>query len=225
MSYVLVTGSGSGLGKELVIAMQRVGHNVIAFDHSEGDDVRRPGLLSEMIQRLDILINCAGVNKINYLENVAEEEWDEVMDVNAKGIFKMTQACLPMLKASRGTVVNIASNASHMPMTASLAYNASKAAAHIMTLQLARELTKRYGITVFGVAPNKLEKTGMSRDIEEQVVRTRGWTPEYAREYQLNALLTGEETPPELVAEFIAFLLSSKARHIFLSGCVIPYGA
>ena len=46
-----------------------------------------------------------------------------------------------------------------MPMTCSLAYNASKGAAHIMTLQLARELTKKHGITVFGIAPNKLKGT------------------------------------------------------------------
>ena len=65
----------------------------------------------------------------------------------------------------------------------------------------------------------------MSASIDEQVVRTRGWTPEFAREYQRKALLTGEETPPESVAEFIAFLLSSKERHRFLTGTIIPYGA
>jgi NAD(P)-dependent dehydrogenase (short-subunit alcohol dehydrogenase family) len=94
-----------------------------------------------------------------------------------------------------------------------------------MTLQLARELTKKYGITVFGVSPNKLAGTGMSRAIEEQVMRVRGWTAEYARQYQLNALLTGEETPPQSVAEFVAYLLTDKAHHKFLSGCVLPYGA
>ena len=147
------------------------------------------------------------------------------MDTNAKGIFKMSQACLPMLIKSKGTIVNIVSNAAHMPMTCSLAYNASKAAAHIMTLQMARELTKKHGITVFGIAPNKLSGTGMSDSIDEQVVKTRGWSKEYAQEYQLNGLLTGEETPPKLLAEFVAYLLKDKQHHKYLTGCILPYGA
>lgn len=223
MSHILVTGALSGLGALLVEELEADGHTVYQYDHKNGFDVRYPDLCG--ITHLDVLINNAGVNRIAMLEDFAVEDWDHVMGVNAKGIFKMAQACLPLLKESRGTVVNVVSNASHVPMTASLAYNASKGAAHIMTLQLARELTKRWGITVFGVSPNKLEGTGMSRDIESQVVRTRNWTPEQAREYQLNALLTGEETPPRLVAEFIAFLLATKERHKFLSGCIIPYGA
>ena len=147
------------------------------------------------------------------------------MNVNAKGIYLMSREFLPSLMRTKGTILNIVSNAAHMPMTCSLAYNASKGAAHIMTLQMARELTKNYGITVFGIAPNKLSGTGMSNSIDEQVVKTRGWTEEYAKEYQLNGLLTGEETPPELLAEFIAYLLKTKQNHKYLSGCILPYGA
>ena len=174
---------------------------------------------------IDVLINNAGVNIIDWLENFDEEQWDEVMNVNAKGIYLMSREFLPSLMRTKGTILNIVSNAAHMPMTCSLAYNASKGAAHIMTLQMARELTKNYGITVFGIAPNKLSGTGMSNSIDEQVVKTRGWTEEYAKEYQLNGLLTGEETPPELLAEFIAYLLKTKQNHKYLSGCILPYGA
>ena len=225
MSKILVTGGAAGLGKELVRQLTELNHEVIVFDHKVGDDVCWPEESRGECPSLDVLINCAGINITDWLENVAEQDWDNVMDANAKGIFKMSQWALPSLRESKGTILNIVSNASHMPMTTSLAYNASKGAAHIMTLQLARELTKRHGITVFGVSPNKLRGTKMSADIEAQVVRTRGWTPEFAAEYQRNALLTGMETEPSAVAEFIAFLLSSKDRHIFLSGCILPYGA
>lgn len=217
---VVITGSGSGLGKLLKDKMEAFGFEVFGYDHSDGRDVRRPEGLPESI---DILINCAAVNRINWLENVAESDWDDVMDTNAKGIFKMTQACLPQLRASKGTVVNIVSNAAHMPMRCSAAYNASKGAALILSKQLARELIGD-GITVFSVSPNKLKGTGMSDDIDRQVVETRGWTMEEAQRYQLAGLLTGEETDPETCAEFIAFLLSSKQRHKFLAGCDIPYG-
>jgi len=226
MSTILITGAGAGLGRAIYDALGAHGHLVLAFDRKLGHDVRDPeGTYGGPAPAVDILINCAGVNITGWLENFSESDWDEVLDINAKGIYKMTQWALPGLIESRGTILNIVSNASHMPMTTSLAYNASKGAAHIMTLQLARELTKRHGITVFGISPNKLRGTEMSRDIERQVVQHRGWTPEYAAEYQRGSLLCGEETDPAMLAEFIAFLLSDKQRHKFLSGCIIPYGA
>jgi NAD(P)-dependent dehydrogenase (short-subunit alcohol dehydrogenase family) len=226
MSKILVTGSNAGLGKAIVNALMKDDHEIYYFDRKIGNDVRMPSnTYGPPPERLDILINCAGVNLTGWLEDFTESEWDQVLDTNTKGIFTMSKWALPELKKSRGTILNIVSNASHMPMTTSLAYNASKGAAHIMTLQLARELTKKHGITVFGISPNKLDGTEMSKDIEEQVVQNRGWTADYAKQYQLNALLTGEETDPAQLAEFIAFLLSSKPRHKFLAGCILPYGA
>jgi NAD(P)-dependent dehydrogenase (short-subunit alcohol dehydrogenase family) len=220
MSKILVTGSSSGLGAALVVALEACGHEVLQYDVANGQDVLLPALSAPEI---DVLINCAGVNRINWLSDVTGDEWDHVMDTNVKGIFKMTQACLPLLKKSRGTVVNIVSNAAHMPMRCSAAYNASKGAALILTKQLARELIGD-GITVFSVSPNKLRDTGMSRSIDEQVVATRGWTLEEAQKYQMAGLLTGEETDPAMCAEFISYLLSTKERHKYLAGCDMPYG-
>ena len=224
MSTILVTGSSSGLGKAIARQLAAEGHAIIEYDIANGDDILNPAASRwAQLDKLDVLINCAGVNIINWLQDVKEEDWDRVMDTNAKGIFKMTQYFLPALKASKGTVLSVVSNAAHTPMRCSLAYNASKGAALIMTKQLARELTSQ-GVTVFSVSPNKLKGTGMSDDIDEQVVKTRGWTKEQAQQYQLAGLLTGEETPVAQVAEFIGFLLSSKERHKYLAGCDIPYG-
>lgn len=225
MSYIIVTGGGAGLGREICLALAADGHNVFSYDRKGGLDVRNPpsGLLP--LPQLDVLINCAGVNITAWLEDITPDIWSEVMDINAYGILRMSQMALPLLSASNGTILNIVSNASHMPMTTSIAYNASKGAAHIMTLQMARELGRKHGITVFGISPNKLYGTEMSKDIEEQVVRLRGWTPEYARQYQLAALPAGEETDPATLAEFVAFLLHNKQRHKYLAGCIIPYGA
>jgi NAD(P)-dependent dehydrogenase (short-subunit alcohol dehydrogenase family) len=230
MSIILITGSSNGLGAAMVRSLEAYGHTVIGYDIEHGLDVRNPDvsvLEKRGIDKVDVLINNAGVNLIDWLEDVTDADWDAVMDINAKGIFKMTQAFLPYLLRGEGhgAVLNIVSNAAHMPMTSSLAYNASKGAAHIMTLQLARELTRKHGTTVFGVAPNKLKGTNMSDDIDEQVVRTRGWTKEYAHEYQIKAMLSGEETPPETVADFIAYLLMDKDHHKYLTGTIIPYGA
>lgn len=223
MSKILVTGSSNGLGAELVKVLREQGHQVIEYDIERGLDVQDPHL--DGIDGLDVLINNAGINLIDWLEDITDDTWENVLGVNVKGIYKMTQACLLMLKDSKGTVVNIVSNAAHVPMNSSLVYNASKGAAHIMTRQMARELFPRHGIHVFGIAPNKLCGTKMSDSIDEQVVRTRGWTKEFAHEYQLKSLPIGEETPPKLVAEFIAYLLQDKEHHKFLHGCVMPYGA
>lgn len=220
MSKILITGSAAGLGLLLAQALEAAGHDIIPFDREYGDDVLHPVNLPSAI---DVLINCAGVNVINWLPDVSDAEWDFVMGTNAKGIFKMTQACLPQLKESRGTVLNIVSNAAHIPMRCSAAYNASKGAALILTKQLARELVTD-GITVFSVSPNKLKGTMMSHSIDRQVCKTRGWTLEEAQRYQLASLLTGEETDPVRCAEFITFLLQSKEHHKMLAGCDIPYG-
>lgn len=226
MAKILITGSSSGLGRAMTEALASRGHDVFGYDREAGNDVREPNMdYINSLGEIDILVNNAGINRIDWLENFESSTWDEVMDTNAKGIFMMSKACLPLLIKSKGTILNIVSNAAHMPMTCSLAYNASKGAAHIMTKQLARELTRKYGITVFGIAPNKLAGTGMSRSIDEQVVATRGWTKEKAVEYQLAGLLTGEETPASELAEFAAYLLGAKQRHKFLTGCVLPYGA
>ena len=224
MSNIIVTGGDAGLGAAIVDALRKDGHTVLVYDIKQQLDVLRPDPVLALTFRTDVLINCAGINKINWLPNVTEEDWDRVMDVNVKGIFKMTQAFLPSLIKNKGTVLNIVSNAAHMPMRCSAAYNASKGAALILTKQLARELTSQ-GVTVFSVSPNKLRGTEMSDSIDQQVVDTRGWTLEAAQKYQLAGLLTGEETPPEAVAEFIAFLLQDKEHHKYLSGCDIPYGA
>lgn len=244
---IVITGASRGLGLEIARAMKPLagvifnlslelgkepveGTRFIYCDvrskqsvQSARDEIVKQAL-AESFPVPSILINNAGVNEISWLENMFEADWNRVMDTNAKGIFLMARAFLPDLALKQGTILNIVSNAAHIPMTGSLAYNASKAAAHIMTRQLAHELTRKYNITVFGVAPNKLRGTGMSTYIESRVPEERGWTPEYAREYQLKALLTGEETEPKAVAEFIAFLLSMKSRHVALSGCILPYG-
>lgn len=229
-ALIAVTGAASGLGKMIADALYNDGFGVMCIDKKKAygcieADVTEAESLPECPDNLVAIVNCAGINGNEWFEDVTGEHFGRIIGVNAGGIVVMGQWALGALKENQGTILNIVSNASHMPMTASLAYNASKAAAHMITLQLARELTKKYGITVFGISPNKLEGTGMSREIEENVLRTRGWSAEYAKQYQLNAMLTGEETDPQQLAEFVAYLLRMKERHKPLSGCVLPYGA
>jgi NAD(P)-dependent dehydrogenase (short-subunit alcohol dehydrogenase family) len=213
---VIITGGSSGLGARLVVAMTHSGNRIVSWDHHTVDVRFHEAILRAIkvlpFDKVDILINCAGINSIDYLPNVEESDWDIVT----------TQTLLSRLRG--GTVLNIVSNAARVPMTSSAAYNASKGAALMLTKQLARELGKTHGITVFSVSPNKLAGTGMSRYIEQRVCELRDWTPEQARKYQLEALPAGHETDPAIVAELIAFLLAKKERHSYLQGCDLQLG-
>jgi NAD(P)-dependent dehydrogenase (short-subunit alcohol dehydrogenase family) len=227
----IVTGGSSGLGKCIMEAL-----NAIEDDPFEVVDwsLPRVDLRSRMSVResaaaatsrydyIDVLINCAGINHLEWIPDLKVEDWDNLMDTNARALWLTTKYLCDYMKG--GTILNIVSNASHLPMTHSIAYNASKGAAEIMTRQMSRELSKTHKITVFGVSPNKLKGTGMSQQIDKRVCELRGWTPEQAEAYQLSALPAGEETDPKVLAEFIAFLLSTKERHKYLQGCILPYG-
>jgi NAD(P)-dependent dehydrogenase (short-subunit alcohol dehydrogenase family) len=226
MKTAVITGASAGLGREIYNYLP---DNWDLHDWSleSGIDLRSYNSVMEAaakLDKLDILVNCAAVNHIDYLEELPEDAWDNVMDTNAKGIFHTAKACLPLLKESKGTILNICSNASHRPMTSSLAYNASKGACHIMTLQLSRELGKRHGITVFGISPNKLNGTEMSKYIDNRVPEQRNWTFEEAKQYQADSLPAGEETDPKACGEFAAWLLSEPHRHKYLQSCILPYG-
>lgn len=231
---IIVTGAAQGLGAAVVKALSSpfygrppIADAIMPVDILTGEDVGDIRSLHHVREwaydGLDFLINCAGINRNEWFENITLNHFEDVMRTNAYGIVSMTLACLDGLIARKGCVINIVSNAAHIPMTSSLAYNASKAAALMITKQMAHELTPKYGLTVFSVSPNKLEGTGMSRQIEENVQRVRGWTPEYAREYQRKALMHGLETPPQHVAEVIANLISTGGWK-YLSGCDIPFG-
>ena len=247
MRKLVVTGGASGVGREFVRQWFTLDGNcqVVIVDPADlpkdlaGDsrvyhwrfDVGDP--IAELTLQLhhsgfeaDTLVQCAGVNGIASIENLDDGLWDKVMDTNARGLWHMVKAFLPGLrKAENPIVMNVISNASHMPMTDSCVYNASKGAAHIMTLQMARELTRRDGIAVMGVSPNKLSGTAMSDYIDQQVMASRGWTLEEAREYQLNSLLWKKETPTHELAKFMATILSQPETAKWLSGCIIPFGA
>lgn len=233
MKYAVITGASSGLGKLIRYHLDQEGWMTYNWsldtdvDITDKDSVERAADALPA-PKIDLLVNCAGVNAIEFIPKLEEAEWDRILDTNAKGIFLVSQALLPLLSgasmASGGTIINIVSNAAHMPMTSSLAYNASKGAALIMTKQMSRELSKTHCITVFSISPNKLSGTRMSEYIDSKVCELRGWTPEEARAYQIANLPAGEETDPDMLAEFISFLMSSKQRHRFLAGCDIPYG-
>lgn len=225
MRYAIVTGSEGALGSLIAGQLAASGYQVSippkkSLNLTNRKDIER--FAQSGNQKIDVLVNCAGLASISWMSELSEGEWDEVFDVNVKGPFLLTQALLPRLAG--GTVVNITSRAARVPMRCSAAYNASKAALEMLTRQMGRELYRTHQIVVFGVAPNKLAGTPMSQWVDQKVCAVRGWSPEFAAKYEKQSRLVDEETPPVLVADFIAYLLSTRERHLYLNGCILNYG-
>lgn len=171
-----------------------------------------------------VLINNAGSNYIAPFEEQNLDMLNELMQVNAFSNVQLTHSVLEDLKKHQGLVLNIVSNAAHQPMSFSTAYNMSKAAQLSATMQMARELRKRFGITVMAISPNKLSGTGMSDYIDQAAAYVNGKTVDEMRQYQLNGLASGKETDIEGLARTIADLVVDRDRWQYLNGCNWEYG-
>ncbi|MBH27773.1 MAG: hypothetical protein CL789_00850 [Chloroflexi bacterium] len=102
---------------------------------------------------MDILVNNAGVIVVSPIEDVTPEDWDLIFDVNAKGLFFLSQiACVPMRKQSSGKIINMASGAGRTGDAYAAAYSASKATVMSITRCFAMAMGA-YNVNVNGIAP------------------------------------------------------------------------
>ncbi len=215
----LLIGYDGGLGSAVSFALQG---EVIdgAFDVRDEDAIY--DLVTDCAP-FNAIVYCAGVNKISKFDDLDEKDFWESMDVNCFGFVRVirmlfeTNTLAPWAKACLVT-----SNAANIPMSHSLSYNCSKAAANMLIRQMAREIPVKT-LMIFGVAPNKLAGTPMSRDIDRKVCEMRGWSLEEAREYQLAALPAKTETSVYCCAAFIATLMGQRHDY-YLHGTILPYG-
>lgn len=114
--------------------------------------------VSNKFQYIDVLVNCAGVIDMTQVDELTEEIWDTTLNVNLKGAFFTSQACIPLLKKSVSPrIINISSNAGRMGgYENGLAYTASKGGMISLTYGMARRLGGD-GITVNCIAPGTIE--------------------------------------------------------------------
>ena len=158
----LVTGGSSGIGLAIARVLREeqfdltlasrtkekveraaadLGAQAVAADVSREEDCER--LVAEHRERfgrLDVLVNSAGVGIGGRVEELSTKHWNLQLDVNLRGAFMVTRAALPLLKETRGLVVNIASIAGTNPAPGLAAYGASKAALISLTRSLNAEL-------------------------------------------------------------------------------------
>ncbi len=174
---VLVTGARSGFGLLTAVAAARAGHRVYAGlrDPESADDLmaaaaglsvipialdvvdaaQREAAVARIVAeegRLDALVNNAGIAVGGFLEQLGEEEIRRLFEVNVFGLWALTRRCLPLLRASRGVVVNVSSMAGRMALPGLGAYAASKHAVEGMSEALRHEM-RPFGVRVSLVEP------------------------------------------------------------------------
>ncbi len=152
--------------------------------------------------KIDILVNNAGVTKDNLLLRMTEAEWDLVMNVNLKGAFNFTKACVkPMMKAHYGRIVGIASIVGVEGNAGQVNYAASKGGLISMIKSVAREFASRQ-ITANCVAPGFIH-TRMTDAI-----------PDTAKKALFDKILVGRMGEPIEVARAVLFLSSDESSYI-----------
>jgi 3-oxoacyl-[acyl-carrier protein] reductase len=185
---------------------------LLKCDVSDDECVRKMlAAVEQEFGRLDALANNAGITsnvKPADFEGMTAEDWDRVFGVNVRGMFQVTRAAAPMLKAARGSVVNTASIVGLRPGPQPLPYAASKAAVVSLTKLLALNLAPE--IRVNAVAPGWMEGDWMQRMLGE---RYADLMARRAKSTPLRRCATAED-----VAEVIVNLITSNR---FVNGEVI----
>lgn len=225
--FVLVTGGTSGIGEGCARAFRALGAHVVATGATEAEreravsvpenagidfavlDVRQPQAVSALLatrKRLDVLINAAGV-----IRRDAEHDpaiFADVLDINLNGAMRASTAAKPLLAASQGSVVNLASMLSFFGGPRVPGYSASKGGIAQLTKSLAAAWAAD-GIRVNAVAPGWIA-TPLTRELQDDPARS---APILSR-----TPMNRWGTPAE-VADCVVFLASPAAR--FVTGAIL----
>ena len=168
----------------------------------------------ERYGKLDILVNNAGILIRAGVEDTTEEDWDRIMDINAKGVFLGTKAAIPaMREAGGGSIINISSVAGLQGSPASAAYSSTKGAVRILTKSTAVQYAAE-GIRCNSVHPG-LIYTDMTKETLDNPEGERDW---------LARVPMGRIGVSEDVAKGVLFLASDESSYMTGSELVIDGG-
>lgn len=231
---VLFTGAGGGIGGEVAAGMAQAGAHVALCDinmkaleekqlliQSLGGkvsifklDVTDMQSINQTVKdvaqingRIDVLVNCAGINKREGLADVAEETYDKIMNVNLKGVFFVSQAVAPYMKAQKyGSIINIGSHNTGWVLGGCSVYAATKCGVVSLTRSMAVEWAK-YNIRANCVSPGHI-KTELT---------TSTWANPEKSKYLLDRIALNRPGYPEDIIGVCIFLASDASSYI--TGC------
>ncbi|WP_420638124.1 SDR family NAD(P)-dependent oxidoreductase [Candidatus Poriferisocius sp.] len=219
MATAVVTGAGQGIGRAISRRLAADGYDVVAVDR-DGDAVRETAemvtgdwrrcdvadpasvaALAESLDRVDVLVNNAGIWIFADLAGTSSDDVRRVLEVNVMGVFHCTQALAPLMGPG-SCIVNLSSNASFSNSPGIGIYPPSKAAVESLTKQTALELGSR-GIRVNAVGPGMIQTEGTQANYEGDRGAQRA-----------RAVPLGRTGWPEDIADVVGFLASDDARYV-----------
>lgn len=225
----LVTGGGSGLGLEIARALVAAGYEVVitgrtkerllaavkelgASASAEVCDVSDPDSVADLRSRLQdrdisVLINNAGIGgPVSPLVDLDPTDWDEVFDINVKGVYLMCRAFAPaMIERGGGSILTIASVTGKRPLINRTPYAASKMAVIGLTSTLAFELGP-HNVLVNTLSPGPLVSERMDRNFRNEAALSGRSLADVEEEFVSRAALHRMLTPEEVAAAVVATL-------------------
>lgn len=241
----VITGGASGIGRATALLLARNGARVVVGDYdllseNESDfaaagivqlkcDVRKEAQVEALIDRaagatdrLDILVNSAGVGLVKQITEVTEAEWDACLETNLKGAFLASKHAIRRMRTAGGSIVNIASNAGLLPRAHDPVYSVSKAALVALTKNLALcHACDR--IRVNAVCPGPVEATRMMEtDLAQAPDREAALRNLLAASPLVSA--HGRMITPNEVAQAVLYLVSDSSLMVTGTALAIDGG-
>lgn len=241
----IITGGASGIGRATALLFGREGAKLVIadFDSTMGSnfdgtlkdrgfesifvktDVRESTEIQRMVEmtvdrfgEIDVLVNNAGVGPVAPVVDLAEEDWDRVLDTNLKGVYWCCKYVIPeMIKGGGGSIINVASVLGMVGRVRSSVYNASKGGVILLTKNMAIDYVS-YNIRVNAVCPGYLETPPVLKHIESSE------DPKKTYQELANLHPMGRLGKPEEIAYGILFLASDESSFMTGSSLVMDGG-
>ena len=227
----LVTGGSSGIGKAIAETLNSQGANVYVLDLNDSKsntlkgistiktDITNSNKLKEVFNKLpdkiNILINNAGIGLVGNIEQTNEKDFDNLYNVNIKGVYNCVKTFLPKMKSNGGAIINMASIVSHVAVNDRFAYTMTKGAVHAMTYAIAKDYIQ-YGIRCNSVSPARVH----TPLVDEYLGKNYPGKEDEMFKNLSKTQPIGRMGKPEEVANLVLYLCSDEAS--FITGSDFP---